>query len=166
MGPVLEHRARAAWSRQHVHQRQPLAKVQRSHSSDTGKSTNGGVRALSGADDGVSRVANVFSILGNQRRLLVVGYLSLFDVGATVEVRHLARVVRGIETGTPPRSVGTDSYESAYNGLIQTHLPKLDDRGLIAYDEAGKTVTVESQIEQYVAIVSICRSILLTCSSL
>jgi hypothetical protein len=120
---------------------------------------------LSSAGGGVSRIADVFSILGNQRRLLVVGYLTLFDVGATVEVRHLARVVRGIETGAPPRNVGTDSYESAYNGLIQTHLPKLDDRGLVAYDERAKTVTVENQMEQYAAIVSICRSILLTSSS-
>lgn len=117
---------------------------------------------LSSAGGGVSRIADVFSILGNQRQLLVVGYLTLFDVGATVEVRHLARVVRGIETGAPPRNVGTDSYESAYNGLIQTHPHKLDDRGLVAYDEGAKTVTVENQMEQYAAIVSICRSIILT----
>lgn len=121
---------------------------------------------MSSAGGGVSSIADVFSILGNQRRLLVVGYLSMFDVGATVEVRHLARVVRGIETGAPPRNVGTDSYESAYNGLIQTHLPKLDDRELVAYDERAKTVTVESQMEQYAAIISICRAILMTRSSL
>jgi hypothetical protein len=108
-------------------------------------------------DDEYLNLADVHSLLGNQRRIYIIGYLSLFNPGRTVEVRHLARVVRGIETKTPPTQVGTKDYESAYNGLIQTHLPKLDERGLVEYDDRGKTVTVNSRIVQYGLLTTISR---------
>jgi hypothetical protein len=103
--------------------------------------------------------AEVHNLLGNQRRLLVIGYLSLFNPGATVEVRNVARVVRGVETGTPPNQVSTDDYESAYNGLIQTHLPKLADKDLIEYNERRKVVLVTRRLEQYALIVVLARFI-------
>lgn len=103
--------------------------------------------------------ANIYDLLGNQRRRLVIGYLSLFEPGTTVEVRHIARVVRGIETETPPRQVSTEDYESAYNGLIQTHLPKLATLGLIEYDERRKVVVVTQRLEQYALIATITRFI-------
>ena len=98
--------------------------------------------------------AGVHHLLGNQRRLLIIRYLSLFAPGATVEVRHVARVVRGIEVGKPPRQVSTADYESAYNGLIQRHLPKLAETGLIEYDEGRKQVTVTQQLNQSTLIIA------------
>lgn len=101
------------------------------------------------------RSAEVHTLLGNQRRLLVVGYLSLFAPRTSVEVRHIARVVRGIETDTPPRQVGTAKYESAYNGLIQAHLPRLDEAGLIEYDERCKEVLVTPRLKRYALLVAV-----------
>ena len=109
-----------------------------------------------------SEVAEVFNFLGNRRRLLTLRYLALFRPGTTIEVRHLARVIRGIETGNPPRNVGTADYESAYNGLIQTHLPKIDQRELIEYDEQRKTVTVKEAIEQHVVLSTLAQFVLST----
>lgn len=106
------------------------------------------------------RVADVLNFLGNRRRLLTLQYLALFEPGTTIEVRHVARVVRGVEAGNPPRNVGTAGYESAYNGLIQTHLPKIDERGLVQYDERRKTVTVEESLEQYVVLTTFAQFVL------
>lgn len=109
------------------------------------------------ADDVPSEIANIFSLLGNRRRILLIRYLSLFERRKEIEVRHLARVIGGIETGEPPRNVGRDDYQSVYNGLLQTHLPTLDERGVIEYDEQRKTVTVTTRIEQYLVLAAISR---------
>ena len=97
----------------------------------------------------------IYGLLGNQRRLLTIRYLSMFNCGATVEVRHVARVVRGIELGISPQNVGTADYESAYNSLIQLHLPKLAGRGLIEYDVDRKTITTRAKIDQYAFLASV-----------
>ncbi|MDL0120495.1 hypothetical protein PNQ29_12270 [Halobacterium salinarum] len=107
--------------------------------------------------DPITHPAVLFDLLGNRRRLLVVEYLALFDRDACVEVRHLARVVRGIELGEPPRQISSDDYESAYNGLIQTHLPKLAAHDALEYDDARKTVTPTSRVEQYTLLAQVAR---------
>lgn len=101
--------------------------------------------------------SDVYHLLDNKRRLLVIGYLSLFDTGAIVEVRHVARVIRGIETGIPPRQIGTGQYESAYNSLIQTHLSKLDAMDLIEYDERAKEIVVNQRLESYAFLIAVTR---------
>lgn len=102
-----------------------------------------------------STVADTLGFLGNHRRMLLIGYLSLLDRGSTIEVRHLARVIRAMELGTSPRFIDTGDYESAYNSLIQTHLPKLESRGLIEYDENRKTVVARAKLEQYALLVTL-----------
>lgn len=102
-------------------------------------------------------VATLFALLGNRRRLLVLGYLALFEPGASVEVRQLARIVRSLELEKPPRQVSTADYESAYNGLIQTHLPKLDAEGVVEYDDQRKIATVTDQVRVYALLIHLGR---------
>jgi hypothetical protein len=66
-------------------------------------------------------------------------------------------VTRSIETETPPTQVNTKDYESAYNALIQTHLPQLEDRDLIEYDEERKTIVVTHRVKKYALILSMTR---------
>jgi hypothetical protein len=101
---------------------------------------------------GDTRRTNIYQLLGNQRRLLVIRYLALYEVGVSLEVRYLARVIRGIETGVPPEQVSTDGYETVYNGLIQRHLPRLAEDAILQYDERGKVVTVTRRSKQYAMI--------------
>ncbi|WP_432765144.1 DUF7344 domain-containing protein [Halobaculum marinum] len=84
-------------------------------------------------------------------------YLSLFCRDECVEVRHLARIVRGIELSEPPRQIGSKEYESAYNGLIQTHLPKLAAHGVVEYNDTRKTVTPTSRVRQYALLAQFAR---------
>lgn len=101
--------------------------------------------------------AAVFDLLGNRRRLLVVEYLSLFEEKAAVEVRHLARVIRGIELEKDPHLVSTAEYESAYNGLIQSHLPKLATYGIIVYDDQRKVILKTDTISEYALLAQLAR---------
>lgn len=101
--------------------------------------------------------AAVFDLLGNQRRLLVIEYLSLFENETAVEVRHLARVVRGIELEKDPHLVSTAEYESAYNGLIQSHLPKLATYGIVEYDDQRKVIIRTNCIGEYALLAQLAR---------
>lgn len=100
-------------------------------------------------------VSNVYAILGNQRRLNTIKYLSLYEPGTEVEVRHVARVIRGIEMDVTPRHLDSLEYESAYNGLIQSHLPKLENEGLVEYNQQAKEVTVTPRLKQYAAVTNL-----------
>ena len=102
-----------------------------------------------------STPADAYKLLSNRRRLLTVKYISLFDQECIIDVRQIARAIRSVETDTPPRAIGTDDYESAYNSLIQQHLPKLDEAGLIEYDDDRKTVTVNESLDRYALLISI-----------
>ncbi len=107
--------------------------------------------------DDTVKPTDLFALLGNRRRLLVIEYLSLFEEGTSIKVRHLARVIRGIELEKSPYQVNSDEYESAYNGLIQTHLPKLDAYDIIEYDVSRKTLSSTSRVSQYTLFVQIIR---------
>ncbi|GAB7121190.1 DUF7344 domain-containing protein [Natrinema pallidum] len=105
-------------------------------------------------DDRVDPV-DLFDLLGNRRRMLVVEYISLFENGESVEVRHIARIIRSIELQKPPRQLNSNDYESAYNGLIQTHLPKLAAYGVVEYDDSRKTISPTQQVNRYSLLIQI-----------
>ena len=81
---------------------------------------------------------DIHDILRNERRRHVIEHLK--GSNGTVTLRDLAEAIAERETGTspPPRNI----RESVYNSLHQTHLPKLDRRDVIAYDEQRKTITL------------------------
>jgi hypothetical protein len=92
---------------------------------------------------------DIYRLLSNSRRLRLIRYLSIFEIGTSVEVRQIARTISGIERGIPPGSVGTDEYESVYNGLIQNHLPTLATEEVIEYDPQSKEVAVTPKLKRY-----------------
>jgi hypothetical protein len=55
--------------------------------------------------------------------------------------------------------VSTIQYESAYNGLTQSHLPKLAARGLIEYDEGREEVTVMQRTDRYSLLIAVTKYI-------
>lgn len=96
------------------------------------------------ADDSSAEQARIHSLIGNQRRLLLLRELT--EVGDEATVRELSERLAAKETGTwpPPRS----DRQSVYVSLIQTHLPKLDRADVIAYDEGAKSVRLCSEISR------------------
>lgn len=92
-------------------------------------------------------------ILRNQRRRQVIEQLgNHYD---PVSLRELSERIAERESGQTPAP--RDLRESVYNSLRQTHLPKLDDMGIIEYDSDRKTVELlasASDVQVYMEVVT------------
>ena len=78
----------------------------------------------------------VYAILANERRRRALEHIE--SVGGVVTVHELSRLVASHETGDP--SPPSRCRESVYTSLVQTHLPKLAELGVIEYDKAAQTI--------------------------
>ena len=83
----------------------------------------------------------VYAILANERRRHALD--GLRSTGGTVSVHELSTLVASRETGEspPPKR----ARESVYTSLVQTHLPKLEAAGVIAYDRGTQTIELSSR---------------------
>lgn len=95
----------------------------------------------------------IHDILRNQRRRHVINHLQ--ETVGTVSLRELSERVAELEAGEspPPR----DLRQSVYNSLHQTHLPKLQRKGIVEYDKARKTVRLTEtarDVDLYMEVVT------------
>lgn len=87
---------------------------------------------------------DIHEILSNGRRRKVIEHLQ--NEPNEVSVRDLAARIAEAETGeSPPPS---NIRNSAYISLHQTHLPRLDETGIIHYEEDRKTVSLRKPARQ------------------
>ena len=85
----------------------------------------------------------IHDILRNDRRRLAIKCLREQD--GALSVRDLSEEVATRETGEAPAP--RDKRRSVYVSLHQTHLPKLDDLGIVDYDPDGKTVELAANAD-------------------
>lgn len=96
---------------------------------------------------------DVHELLRNQRRRNVIKRMKR-SVGSTT-LRELAVDIAELETSESPPPKGV--RDSVYNSLHQTHLPKLDQHGVIEYDRDRKTITLTEEaraLEAYMDVVT------------
>ena len=74
----------------------------------------------------------VFEILSSRRRRMVL-YL-LRQRGDTATVNELAEEIASLENDVPVEELTSQQQKRVYVSLYQTHLPKLDQTGIIDYD--------------------------------
>jgi len=88
----------------------------------------------------------IYEVLANPRRRGTIQHLTGSAAGRTVSLRDLATAIATEETGQspPPRSC----RESVYNSLHQTHLPKLNELGIIEYDRETRAVRVRDSVRE------------------
>jgi len=86
--------------------------------------------------EGTLAESDIHDVLRNDRRRLVLERLAEGKDRQTVS--DLAEYIATVESGDdpPPRNV----RQSVYVSLHQTHLPKLDDLGIVEYDANAKDV--------------------------
>lgn len=76
---------------------------------------------------------DVFHLLQNERRRQVLRYLR--GVDEPVEMRDVAEQVAAWEHDTTVRQLTSTQRQRVYIALYQSHLPKLDDHGVIRYNQ-------------------------------
>lgn len=90
----------------------------------------------------------IFDLLSDRRRRYLLHYLS-GQVGA-VELSDLAEQI-ALWEGT----LSNDRYERVCTGLFHSHLPRLEDAGVVRYDATRETVELTGaadQLESYLEL--------------
>ena len=86
----------------------------------------------------------IHEVLSNERRQMILTLLR--EENGALTARELSERIAELETGEspPPRNI----RQSAYVSLHQTHLPKLDELGIVSYNESTKAVELNERADQ------------------
>lgn len=84
-----------------------------------------------------------FEILKNQRRRLVLGHLR--EVEGESTIGDLAEEIAAIENDCTVQSLGAQQRKRVYIGLYQCHLPKMDDAGVISFNQSRGRVELNPE---------------------
>lgn len=116
-------------------------------SNDTNQTTDRRQKPSSPVDDSVvtGGTANevlsigkddLFHLLQNSRRRAVLRYFTMYSDQETFEMRTVSEVVAAWENDIPVEQLGSNQRQRVYIALYQSHFPKLDDYGVIEYNQA------------------------------
>jgi DNA-binding transcriptional ArsR family regulator len=95
------------------------------------------------SDETLSR-DQLFDILSSPRRRYVLYYLR--EQGDPIELTALAEKLAAWQDNTALEDVSPQDRKRMYVSLYQTHIPKLEEAGLITYDpDSGEISLVEEQ---------------------
>ncbi|ELZ98095.1 hypothetical protein C440_02568 [Haloferax mucosum ATCC BAA-1512] len=76
----------------------------------------------------------IYHLLQNERRRNVLRYLR--DRDGSVQMRDIAEQVAAWEHDTTVQALMSDERQRVYIALYQAHLPKLDEQGVIDYNQS------------------------------
>lgn len=97
--------------------------------------TGSGDTTDAGADTPDLSEDDVFHLLQNERRRRVLAYLREHDDGDGVDMRDVVDTIAAEEHDTTVQALRSKERQRVYIALYQSHLPKLDDAGVIDYDQ-------------------------------
>jgi hypothetical protein len=100
---------------------------------------------------------DVFEALSNRRRRYALHHLKQLDSDEPVDLSEVSTQVAAWELGSNPRSLSYDDRKNVHTSLYQFHAPKMDELGLIEYDQRGGTVELTEygrEIDVYLETVS------------
>lgn len=89
----------------------------------------------------------VFEILKNSRRREVIHYLRDQDGEERVSLGELAEHVAAIENDTTTDQLTSSQRKRVYVGLYQCHLPKMDDMGVVDFNQDRGHVALAPQAD-------------------
>lgn len=95
-------------------------------------------------------IGEVFEILKNERRRMVIEYLkNQDDRSATLDV--VAEHIAAIENDVDVSQISSSQRKRVYIGLYQCHLPKMDEYGVVDYEKNRGTIELQeiSQFDRY-----------------
>lgn len=86
-----------------------------------------------------------FDILSNDRRRHALHYLLAQDEGT--EIGELSEQIAAWENGEDLNEVTSDERRRVYVSLHQTHLPRMDDAGILQYENSRDTIELTERGE-------------------
>jgi hypothetical protein len=92
----------------------------------------------------------VLELLASPRRLHLLNYL--LDRGGKARLRELSRDIVASETDTAPEELDSGEIKRVYVSLYQTHVPVLQEHGVIEYDDTERVVSLDDRAGEVVAI--------------
>ena len=95
---------------------------------------------------------DLFDVLGNQRRRYIICYVAV--EAEPVPWRELAEQIAAWEDDTTREQVPGSKYQSVYNSLYQSHLPRLASAGLVEYDQSENLVYATDRLAEVESVVS------------
>lgn len=87
----------------------------------------------------------VFDLLSSPRRRYVINYLR--RAGEPIQLTELAAEVSSWENETPVHELSDKQEKRVYVSLYQTHIPKLEEFGIVNYDPDEGTVRATEGID-------------------
>ena len=99
---------------------------------------------VTGTRDDLSK-GEIFEVLQNKRRRYVIQYLRRH--GGPVDLGELATYVASWEYDTARDDISKTQRKRVYTTLQQTHLPKMDKAGIVAYDSDDGIIETTPQTE-------------------
>ena len=89
----------------------------------------------------------LYDLLGNCRRRYVIDYLRQHQEPTSLDT--LARRVAARENDTTVEEVTTAERKRVYTSLQQTHLPRMDDVGVVEFDKEQGLITPSDQLAEF-----------------
>lgn len=96
-------------------------------------------------DDSVITKDEIFEVLKNRRRRDTLEYL--IDANGTVTLSELAEHIAAWENDIEVAELNSTQRKRVYVALYQTHLPKMDDVGVIDYDRNRGNIELSETAE-------------------
>lgn len=102
---------------------------------------------LQNVGDGLDDLSKgeIFEVLQNKRRRFVLQYLRRH--GGPVDLGELATQVAAWEYETSCDDISKKQRKRVYTTLQQTHLPRMDEVGIVAYDSDDGTINTTPQTD-------------------
>lgn len=88
----------------------------------------------------------LFRILSSSRRRYIIYFLH--EAEGEVSLGDLATRIAAKENDRPPEDVTDSERQRVYISLYQTHLPKLEESGIVEYDEDERLVSMTPEMRQ------------------
>lgn len=95
----------------------------------------------------------VCRLLSNNRRRIVIDEVAALDANEGSAIGVLAKRIAAAEHGVDVARVTSEQRKSAYVSLLQCHLPKLDDSGVVDWDRRSGAVARGDSIDELAALI-------------
>lgn len=93
----------------------------------------------------------VFDILSSPRRRYMLYYLR--QESEPVHIQKLSAEVASWENEIPVDDLTNQQQKRVYVSLYQTHIPKLEDAGIVTYDQETGTVELTERVDEMEAYI-------------